>query len=80
MAVLAQLIGEKGRRAPHTRSLANLTLNSDDVHALDGVQGAQAGVDRSVHNLAKLPVTQHDCAGATATLAAAKLGAGQADL
>lgn len=56
------------------------TLNGDDMHALHGVQGAEAGVHSSVHDLASFTVGQHDGASSAATLAASQLRAGQSAL
>ena len=56
------------------------TFNCDDVHALHGIEGAEAGVDRAVHQLVILAAGHHDCAGAAAALPAAQLGACQAQL
>ena len=63
------------RRAGHAR-----TFDGDDMHALDGVERAQARVGRAVNGLAVLPVAQHDCASAATALAAAELGASEAVL
>ena len=56
------------------------TFDRDDVHALHGIEGAQAGVDRAVHQLVILTAGHHDCAGSAAALSAAQLGACQAQL
>ena len=56
------------------------TFDCDNVHALHGIEGAQAGIDRAVNQLVILAAGHHDCAGATPALPAAQLGACQAQL
>ena len=62
------------------RTVSAHTFDCDDVHALHGIKGAQAGIDRAVDQLVILAAGHHDCAGAAAALPAAQLGACQAHL
>ena len=64
----------------HSGLVSAHTFNCDDVHALHGIEGAEAGIDRAVHQPVILAAGHHDCAGAAAALPTAQLGACQAQL
>lgn len=49
------------------------TFHSDNMHALDRVQWAQACIDRSVDDSALLTAGNHDSACSTASLSTPKL-------
>lgn len=57
-----------------------LTLDGDDVAALDRVEWRQAGVDGEVGDLPSVPARHHHCAGAATSFAAPKLGPCEARL